>query len=418
MKKLIASAGLAALGTIGLQAEYAPGLSPVERSKPWNIGLSFRGFYDDNYATQTKPLKRASYGFSVSPSLGINLVLDQTLIGFNYTYDLRYYADRRNNTADHIHLANLKLSHKFSERYKADLTDNFTAAQEGTIDFGTVTTPKRLQTDANYIRNVARLGFDAAVTQQVGVHVGYENQIYDYQQTDANAPGGIGSRSSLLDRTEHLGTLEGRWQVQPNTTGIFGYKYGRVDHTGNGRFLSGDPANPVAKNSKSRDNTSHYVYAGGEQAFTSQLNGSIRLGAQFTDYSNANENHVTPYTDARLTWTYNPGSYLQLGVFHTLNQTDIAALDQESTVVFGSINHRVTPKLAASLLGQFQNSSFNKGFYDRRTDQLFLAGVNFNYQINPYLSFDAGYNYDRLDSEIGGRSYTRNRVFVGVRANY
>jgi uncharacterized protein (PEP-CTERM system associated) len=144
----------------------------------------------------------------------------------------------------------------------------------------------------------------------------------------------------------------------------------------------------------------------------------VRLGAQFTDYSNADEDSVTPYTDARLTWTYNPGSYLQLGIIHTLNQTDVSALDQESTVVFGTINHRITPKLTGSVLGQFQNSEFNKGVFDRRTDQLFLAGVNFNYQINPYLSFDAGYNYDRLDSEIGGRSYTRNRVFIGIRATY
>ena len=417
MKKLIASASLAALGAVSSQAAYAPDLSPVERSKPWNVGLSLRGFYDDNYTTQTKALKRDSYGFSVSPSLGINLALDQTLIGFNYTFDLRYYEDRRDNTADYSHIASLSVKHAFSERFKGELTDKFISAQEGTVEFGTVTTPTRLETDADYIRNIARVGFDAAVTQQISVQISYENQFYDYEQTDANAPGGIGSRSSLLDRFEHLGTLEGHWLVQPGTAGIFGYKYGRVDHTGDGFFLTGDPANPVA-NSESRDSTSHYVYVGGEHSFSSQLNGSVRLGAQFTDYSNANEDNVTPYTDARLTWTYNPGSYIQLGIIHTLNQTDIAALDQESTAVFGTINHRITPKLTGSVLGQFQNSEFNKGVFDRRTDQLFLVGLNFNYQINPYLSFDAGYNYDRLDSEIGGRSYTRNRVFIGIRATY
>jgi len=417
MKKLIASAGLAALGAVSLQAQYAPGLSPIERSKPWNVGLSLRGFYDDNYTTQTKALKRDSYGFSVSPSLGINLALDQTSIGFNYTFDLRYFEDRRDNTADYSHIATLSLKHAFSERYKLEFTDKFISAQEGTVDFGTVTTPTRLETDADYIRNIVRVGFDATVTQQIGVYIAYENQFYDYEQTDANAPGGIGSRSSLLDRMEHLGTLEGRWHVQPSTTGIFGYKYGRVDHTGDGFFLTGDPTNPVA-NSEFRDSTSHYVYVGGEHAFNSQLNGSVRLGGQFTDYPNADEDSVTPYVDARLTWTYNPGSYLQLGVVHTLNQTDVAALDQESTVIFGTVNHRITPKLTGSLLGQFQNSVYDKGVFDGRTDQLFLAGLNFNYQINPYLSFDAGYNYDRLDAEIAGRGYTRNRVFIGIRANY
>jgi hypothetical protein len=417
MKKLIASASLAALGAVSLQAAYAPGLSPVERSKPWTLGVSLRGFYDDNYTTQIKSLKRDTYGFSVSPSLGINLALDQTLIGFNYTYDIRYYEDRRDNTADHIHMASLKLNHAFSERYKVELADKFYLGQEGTVDTGPVTSPTRLETDADYLRNVVRLGFDAAVTQQIGVYLGYENQIYDYEQTDANAPGGFGSRSTMLDRIEHLGTLEGRWQVQPGTSAILGYKYGRVDHTGDGRFLTGDPANPIA-NSESRDSTSHYVYVGGEQTFTSQLNASIRLGGQFTDYPNADEDNVSPYADARLTWTYNPGSYMRLGVVHSLNQTDMASLDQQSTTIWLELNHRIAPNFTGGLIGQFQNSEFNKGVLDGRTDQLFLAGVNFNYQLNPYLSFEAGYNYDRLDSELNNRSYTRNRVYLGVRANY
>lgn len=167
MKILIASASLAALGAVSLQAASAPGLSPVERSKPWTIGLSLRGFYDDNYTTQSKALREDSFGVLVSPSLGINLVLDQTTIGFNYTYDLRYYEARRDNSADHVHTAILKLNHAFSDRYKAHLTDRFYWGQEGTVDVGPVTAPTRLQTDSDYIRNVARVGFDAAVTQQI-----------------------------------------------------------------------------------------------------------------------------------------------------------------------------------------------------------------------------------------------------------
>jgi hypothetical protein len=29
-----------------------------------------------------------------------------------------------------------------------------------------------------------------------------------------------------------------------------------------------------------------------------------------------------------------------------------------------------------------------------------------------------GYNYDRLDSDLAFRSFTRNRVYFGVRATY
>ena len=45
-------------------------------------------------------------------------------------------------------------------------------------------------------------------------------------------------------------------------------------------------------------------------------------------------------------------------------------------------------------------------------------GVNVTYEINKFLAAEAGYNYDRLDSDVGFRSFTRNRVYVGLRASY
>jgi hypothetical protein len=122
--------------------------------------------------------------------------------------------------------------------------------------------------------------------------------------------------------------------------------------------------------------------------------------------------------DARATWTYNPGSYLQLGVVHTLNATDVLALNQESTAVWGLVNHRITPRLNGTLIGQFQHSSYNEGAYDGDSDLLYLLGVNFTYELNPFLDLEAGYNYDKLDSDISGRSYNRSRAYAGIRASY
>jgi hypothetical protein len=38
--------------------------------------------------------------------------------------------------------------------------------------------------------------------------------------------------------------------------------------------------------------------------------------------------------------------------------------------------------------------------------------------LNPNLALEAGYNWDKLDSDLSGRSYTRNRVYAGIRASY
>jgi hypothetical protein len=79
------------------------------------------------------------------------------------------------------------------------------------------------------------------------------------------------------------------------------------------------------------------------------------------------------------------------------------------------------------LLGQFQHNSFENGVpsaagssitFKDKSENFFLVGLNLTYEINRFLAAEAGYNYDRLDSDLGFRSFTRNRVYVGLRASY
>ena len=69
-------------------------------------------------------------------------------------------------------------------------------------------------------------------------------------------------------------------------------------------------------------------------------------------------------------------------------------------------------------MGQIQHSTFNGGELNNETDIFYLVGLNFEYRFNPHFSANAGYNYDKLDSDLGGRSFDRNRVYIGVTASY
>ena len=417
MRKIIASASLAALSAASVHTAYAQGLSTMEQSKPWSVGLAVRGFYDDNYTTSPSDISRDSWGISVSPSASLTKVWDQTSLGLSYVYEMRWYEDREENEADHIQTAKLSLDHRFNEKMDLNVNNTFFYGQEGTVELGPVTQPT-LQTDSDYFRNRARVEFNADFSETYGMRVAYQNDFYDYDQD------GPASRSALLDRMEHLATVEGLWHFRPDTSGLLGYQYRALDYRSDDSITAGVPA--IAP--ENRNSTGHRFYVGAEHQASETVELGIRAGAEFTEYPDSDQllalgaidddSQTTPFVDARGTWTYNPGSYLQIGVVHTLNATDVLALNQESTAVWGLVNHRITPRLNGKLLGQFQYSSFNEGPNDGDSDLLWLLGVNFAYELNPFLDLEAGYNYDKLDSDISDRGYNRSRVYAGIRASY
>jgi len=458
MNKITTTAGLLALGAVSLKAEmFAPAAGSQEAAKPWTVSATLRGFYDDNYTTSPKDGngvvggRRSSYGFEVSPSANINMIMDQTAFSLGYVYSMRWYEDRDDRglpATDHSHQFSAKLSHAFSPRYKFDVSDSFAIFQEPNLsDPGIFTTYYR--TDGDNIRNNVAASFSAGITDNTAVVLGYSNLFYDYDQEANDLSGfpffGVNSRSALLDRVEHMGTINIRQVILPKTVGVAGYQFQYVDY--NSKDPIGVPLG-LTYSPNARDSYSHYFYLGVDQQFASNLNGSVRAGVQYTKYNNIDElpagaarpddSNWSPYVDANITWTYMPGSYAQLGVKHQRSQTDVGVIlspiaapimDAESTTVYGSLNHRIFGAaghgLVASLIGQYQNSSYDNGATSNFSDNYFLAGVNLTYEINRFLATELGYNYDRLDSDLDSaaagsipRSFTRNRVYIGIRASY
>jgi hypothetical protein len=417
MKRIIASAGLVAVGVAATQAA-APGLSPIETVKPWSISATLRGFYDDNYAAVNRKVNvdRDSFGFEVRPAVAVNFPMEQTFIGAAYIYSLRWYADRDRNSADHSHELTLKADHAFSELYKISFDDSFVYSQEPTLIDENVQTTFR--TDADAFRNRGTINFDARLTPLLGLGLGYENGWYDYRDS------GFGSRSALLDRFEHRFHIDGRWHARENLVGLLGYQYGIFDFTSKEEIAPGFIGDD-------RDNVSHYFYVGAEQSLSSQLKAEARIGAAYTDYDRLPGDSFSPYALIQGTYTYLPGSYVQFGFRQDHNATDIArdpnvlnptadqiVTDQETSALYASVSHRITPRLTGSLVSQYQRSVFNNGSLDGDIDNFLLLGLNFEYRFNPNWSTELGYNFDRLDSDVKDRSFTRNRVYAGVRATY
>ncbi|HWD19686.1 MAG TPA: outer membrane beta-barrel protein [Verrucomicrobiae bacterium] len=442
MKKIFASVGLAALGASTLQAQYAPGLSAIETQKPWSLSASLRGFYDDNYLTlpghfatsaTTTASKRASWGVELAPSISFNHSVEDTLIAASYVYDLRYYEDH--STKDQTHQFNAKLDHQFSERYKLNIGESFVIAQEPTVlDASVVTSPLRVP--GNNVRNTGNIDFFGIMTKLLDFHLGYVNTVTAYQQTEGDVVGddlvpGIGgpipSRSAALDRMDQLVIGDLRWKFRPETTGVTGAQYEHVDYTSPEYIIFPAPGQAGFR-ANIRNSDSYFGFVGVDQSFTPNLNGTLRVGGEYVDYYKAHQNEVSPYVDASLTWQYMAQSYVQAGVKHIHNSTDVVGgfgvgatpvLDEESTAAYISLSHTIS-SLTISVLGQAQFSDFKGGGagFDGASDDFYVAGINLSYRINPFLVTEAGYNYNRLISDLGSRSYVRNQVYVGIRATY
>jgi len=443
MKKIIASVVFAALGASTLHAQFSPGPSPAN-PRGWSVSLSVREFYDDNYLTvnNNAPGSHSSYGEEVSPSLSLNTTFNDSTLSLSYVYDMLYYDT--SDTMDSSHQFKAGFIQRFSDRYSLQVNEAFTVFQQPTVDSQGLTS-EPLYASGNNINNNASIGFTAGLTPMLDLQLSYDNDLWAFQQTfgdvvnpnDANAPGLNPSRSALLDRMDQLATINLDWKMIKELTWVLGYTYGHTGYTSpepiifyapGGNPLNESLSNPKNIYSQSRNSDSHFFFVGVDRELTSQLTGRIRAGGEYLDYYNADSSTLSPYVEASLTWAYMKDSTLQGGVTHEHSATDVVGaeptaggqpvLDAESTAAYLSLNQKIAGGLSGGLMGQFQHSAFNGGTLNGQSEDLFITGLNIAYHFSPYLSAEAGYNWNKLVSDVSARDYTRNIVYIGVRATY
>ncbi len=425
MKKFFVSLGLAAAGTASLHAAYSPDSS--DNSKMWSLSATLRGFYDDNYTTT--PQKHGSVGAEVSPSFSLNVPLQQTEIGLRYTYGLYYYQQRQNNgqkPIDQTHQFDLWLDHAFTSSWEVRVEDTVAVQQDPSLTAVGTSTAQRIS--GNNLGNTATASLMTDWTREFSSELSYQNTLVDYQNSGFSPVTGP-SYAGLLDRIEQTIGLDFRWHISRTTTALVGYKFGMVNFTGNEIIARNTVMPPFPfYYSKSRDNRSQYGYVGVQHEFLDNLRGTANVGVQYTDYYNdpSATSSFGPYADASLIYTYASGSYAQLGVTETRNATDTVQVnsngqitqDQESTVVYGSINQSLTAKLTGSVLGRYQYSIYHNGQFNSQSSQFYSAGLNLSYAFNRHISSDVGYNFDWYTTPVSGQGYTRNRIYMGVTATY
>lgn len=429
MKNFVVSAGLVAIGAASVQTLMAQDVGSTP--KVWSVSASLRGFYDDNYSTAAN--KKGSAGVEFTPSISSNVSLQQTDLGVRYTYGLYWYEERQNlgqDAIDQTHQLDFWLDHAFDQRWKGNLGDTFAVGQEPALLQPGVGSAASVPTrvNGNNIANHFNSSLSTQWTRQFSTALSYNADFYDYQNSGNFTSTNGASLAGLLNGVEQNAGIKALWSFQPQTTGFVGYNVDWTLYTA-GEAIGTNATQGLTYYSKSRDTVQHQFYVGVQHSFTPNLSGSAQVGATYADSYNVTDQNQTswsPNANVSLTYTYLPGCYASLGFTHSLNPTDVATvtgspdltLYQQSSVIYASINHRITEKLVASVIGQVTLSDYEGAASSEGTDTEYNFGLGLTYSINHYLSADAGYNYDNLQSKISGRGYSRNRVYIGMTASY
>jgi len=428
MKKLIYAAGVLSLGGAQIAVQAAEG-----EPKSWTLGLSAQGFYDDNINTAPNgPQKIGSWGSLITPSANYNQSWDQTSLELGASYGAYYFADTRGTLSSNwSQTANVKagVEHTFNPRLTLDVNDNFAIFQNASQ----VLLGQTGRLNGNNINNIANVNLSAEISNRFSVVVGYENDLFRYQQS---------VYAAYLDRIENYGKFDLRYLVTPKTVAVVGTKSGNISYDRNLGLNSPSLAPDSTTNPSSglKNNDSYFVYGGFDHSFAPSLVGSLRAGAQIQDFYNYNLSYyqnlpagsnlgtqVNPYVDVNLKYGFAAGSSAVIGVIHRANPSDVSGqpvngvfaptLQQVSTALYTSVNHAITSKLSGSLVGSFQSSQYVGG-YSGLVEDWWSVGATASYQVVRNLAVTVSYYYDLLNSQVPGRQYDRNRVFFGLSASY
>ncbi|HTR42769.1 MAG TPA: outer membrane beta-barrel protein [Pseudomonadales bacterium] len=429
MKKILVSAGLAAIGAAGLHAdEYAPDVTAMDASRVWSVSGTLRGFYDSNYTTT--PQSQYSWGFEVSPSISIIIPLQQTELGLRYTYGLYYYQARENqgaNPIDQTQNVNLWIDHAFTERWEGKVQDVFNYGQEPQLS-ATGGLPYRVQ--SSYLQNIGTLSLHTEWSALFSTDLSYNNTLLQYEDNQGNISDP--SLAGFLNQLDNGAFLNLNYQYLPDLSFLVGYQFTFNQYTAGQQIGYGQTPSDIY-NSDSLNNYSQNFYLGGKYNANRNLDANVQIGATYVDnynlpsFSTQSSTAWYPYANIALTYTYLPGSYAQLGFTEDVGASDTPNPDhsngsittyQLTSVVYGTINHKFTPHLTGSVIGRYQYGIYEGGASDGDGQAWYSLGLNLSYSLNEYLSLDGGWNYDYVATTSALPGYHRNVTYLGITATY
>jgi hypothetical protein len=395
--------GLLLAGSASAQGLYYVG-NDAQESLPlkWVVGGAVT--WDDNVAPGA-PGGTQDSSFGISPYVGLSFVsiTPQTTWDVYAKLGMVYYFDAPSNVDDinSQSRAGINLTHRFNERLRFASRNFISYEMEPDYAYGYATS--RQSGEYFYWQTDNSIGY--RWTERLGTYTGFSltGANYDYSDSDLFT-------WQLYNQF--------RYVVGPQTVLTADYRYAESSASG-----------------LASDSTDQYLLIGAEQRFSPNTIGIIRAGAQFHDVDGG-DNSTSPYLELAVNSQVNQQFQIRGFARYGLENYDtvvfpqggasLAQYDERRTFRLGiSAEYAFSPVFSVFGGVDYVPTSYESGrnipagtAAPDLDDNLVNAYIGASMKFNSYLTGTVSYNYTNADSDVAGRDYDRNRVSVGVSAEF
>jgi hypothetical protein len=372
----------------------------------WVVGVS--AFYDDNVNAGNFGPEQDSFG--INPYVGLSFVniTPQTTwdvyarLGLIYCFDAPTSVDDVNSQSRF----GVNLTHRFDERLRFS-SRNF-VSYELNPDYSYGYASSAQNGEYFFWQSDNSLGY--RWSERLGTYTGIRLSGTTYVDSDD-------------DNNDRLGWEiynQFRYQFGPQTVLTMDYRYGQTESGG-----------------MASDYTDQYILVGAEHRFSPNTIGIVRAGVQLHDVTDG-ENYTSPYVEfamnSQVNQQFSVRAFARYGMegYDTVQYDALAGLVNYSDTtslrigisseyvispmfsVFGGIDYLPTWYEGGESL---QSPPFT-GMIDDLNSDIFNANIGLSVRFNDLLTGTVSYNFTDSTSDIGGQDYTRNRINVGLSAEF
>ncbi|MBB5350363.1 hypothetical protein HNR46_000587 [Haloferula luteola] len=387
--------------------------SEAQESLPlkWVVGMN--AVWDDNVSPTATGAGANDEAFSLNPYVGVSFVniTPQSTLDVYARLGLIYYIDEPAAAGtDDLYpqtRVGVNWTHRFNERLRFSSRNFVSYELEPDYAYGFASSR---QLDAYlYAQTDNSIGY--RWTERLATYTGFNFSILDYENNVSNS-----------DRTIWGLYQQFRYQLTPQSVVTFDYRYSQTDADG-----------------LAADSDSHYFLLGLEHRFSPNTILIARGGAQVreTDAVNGSDG-TSPFVEvalrSRINDVFSIRGFARYGseVYDTVRQTaplgPLYDFDDRRTMRLGITGeYAISPMLSVFGGVDYITAKFDDGRLVAGAGAATLSGIDEDL-VNAYLGLSVkftdslygtvSYNYTDSNSDFVGYSYDRNRVSVGVRAEF